>query len=126
MLQKDATGLVNAGILNLYNVFGVLRPVNMYTQTCSPAQQNYDTYERVLMAIVVIAQRNTKVLRNNSRKIRMVWKELCYGKAETLGDAENTATGWWYHLSTIRCGLRCSDVGQCGVVVFMKCYVDGV
>jgi hypothetical protein len=126
MLQKDATGLASAGILNLYNVFGVLRAVNMYTRTYSPAQQNYDTYDRVPLAIVVTAHSNTKVLRNDSGKIRLVWKELYYGRAERLGDVENTATGWWYNVSMIRSGMRCSDVGQCSVVVFMKCYVDGV
>ena len=31
---------------------------------------------------------------NNRRKIRVVWKELCYGKTETLEDAEE-AVRWW-------------------------------
>ena len=30
-------------------------------------------------------KKGTEILRNHSRK---VWKELCYGKAETLNDAE--------------------------------------
>jgi hypothetical protein len=28
----------------------------------------------------------------------MVWKELCYGKAETLEDLENMAIWWQYNL----------------------------
>jgi len=28
-------------------------------------------------------------------------KELCYGKAETLGDAEAVARGWQYNLEKI-------------------------
>jgi len=35
------------------------------------------------------------ILRMNIRiKIRKVWKELCYGKAETLEDAVEAAR-WW-------------------------------
>jgi hypothetical protein len=26
----------------------------------------------------------------------MVWKELCYGEAEMLGDVEDEARWWWY------------------------------
>jgi len=36
----------------------------------------------------VTAQEGTKVLGKYRRKIRKVWKELRYGKAETLEDAE--------------------------------------
>jgi len=32
------------------------------------------------------------------RKIWKVWKELCYGKAETLEDAEEAARWWRYNL----------------------------
>jgi len=40
------------------------------------------------MAGAVTAQGGTTVIGNNRVKIRRVWKELCYGKAETLKDAE--------------------------------------
>ena len=44
---------------------------------------------------VVTAREGTTILRMNIRiKIRKVWKELCYGKAETLEDAEEAAR-WW-------------------------------
>jgi len=46
----------------------------------------------------VTAQEGTKVLRKYRRKIRKVWKELCYGKTETLGDAEEAARWWRYNL----------------------------
>jgi len=39
-----------------------------------------------------------EILRNNRRKIRKVWKELYYGKAETLEDAEEAARWWRYNL----------------------------
>ena len=46
----------------------------------------------------VTAQGGTKVLGKYRRKIRKVWKELCYGKAETLEDAEGAARWWRYNL----------------------------
>jgi len=48
--------------------------------------------------VLVTAQIGTAILGNNRRKIRVVWKELCYGKAETLEDAEEAARGWRYNL----------------------------
>ena len=39
-----------------------------------------------------------EVLGNNGRTLRSVWKELCYGKTETLGDAEKAVRGWRYNL----------------------------
>lgn len=38
------------------------------------------------------------VPRNNRGKGHWVWKELCYAKAETLGDAEQAARWWRYTL----------------------------
>jgi len=52
ILQTDASGFAIAGILNQYDGFRVLRPVNFYTRKCSSAEQNYDTYDRELLAIV--------------------------------------------------------------------------
>jgi len=37
------------------------------------------------------------VLGNNGRKLRRVWKEMCYRKAETLGDAQEAARWWRYN-----------------------------
>ena len=52
ILQTDSSGFAIAGILNLYDGFGTLRPVNFYSRKCSPAEQNYDMYDRELLAIV--------------------------------------------------------------------------
>jgi len=39
------------------------------------------------------------IFRMNIRiKIRKVWKELCYGKAETLEDAKEAVRWWRYNL----------------------------
>jgi len=52
ILQKDESGFAIAGILNQYDGFGGLRPVNSYSRKCSSAEQNYGTYDRELLAIV--------------------------------------------------------------------------
>jgi hypothetical protein len=52
-LQTDASGFAIAGIINQFDGFGVLRPTSFYSRKCSPAEQNYDTYDRELLAIVV-------------------------------------------------------------------------
>jgi len=41
-----------------------------------------------------MAQEGTKILRNDGGRFLVALKELCYGKAETLGDAEAAARGW--------------------------------
>jgi hypothetical protein len=51
-LQTDASGFAIAGILNQFDGFGVLKPTSFYSWKCSPAEQNYDTYDRELLAIV--------------------------------------------------------------------------
>jgi len=68
---------------------------DMYAETWMPSMmwhemipwRDFISHERD----VVTAQEGTKVLRKYRRKIRKVWKELCYGKAETLEDAEEAA-----------------------------------
>jgi hypothetical protein len=52
ILQTGASGFAIAGILNQYDVFGVLGPVNFYSRKCSPAEQNNNTCNRKLLAIV--------------------------------------------------------------------------
>jgi hypothetical protein len=52
ILQMAMSGFVIAGIPNQYDVFGVLRPVNLYSRKCSSAKQNYNTNDWELLAIV--------------------------------------------------------------------------
>jgi hypothetical protein len=52
ILQTDASGFAFAGILNQYDGFGILCPVNLYSRKCSPTEQNYDMYNRELLAIM--------------------------------------------------------------------------
>jgi hypothetical protein len=48
--------------------------------------------------IIFTALESTKLLGNNERKLLVVSKKLCYGKAETLGDMEEAARWWQYNL----------------------------
>jgi hypothetical protein len=52
----------------------------------------------ILSGRTVTTLGSTKVHGNNRRNSLAVTKELCYGKAETLGDAEKAARWWWYNL----------------------------
>jgi hypothetical protein len=52
ILQTDASSFAIPGFLNQYDGFGTLRPVNFDSQKCIPAKQNYNTYDRELLAIV--------------------------------------------------------------------------
>jgi hypothetical protein len=45
-----------------------------------------------------MAQKGTKILRDNEGRFLVVSKELCYRKAETLKDAEDAARGWRYNV----------------------------
>jgi hypothetical protein len=45
ILQTDASGFAIAAILNQYEGFGILRPVNFYGRKRTGAEQNYDGYD---------------------------------------------------------------------------------
>jgi hypothetical protein len=52
-LQTNASGFAIAGILKRFNGVGVLRPTSFYSRKCTPAEQNYDTYDREFLTIRV-------------------------------------------------------------------------
>jgi hypothetical protein len=49
------------------------------------------------MKVPVTAQIGMKMLRDNGGRFLVVSKELCYGRAETLEDAEKGARVWRYN-----------------------------
>jgi len=69
ILQTDTSGIEFAGILNQYDVFGGLRAVNFYSRKCSPAEQNYDTYDRELLAIVETLKQSQHYLEGANYKV---------------------------------------------------------
>jgi hypothetical protein len=52
-LPTDASGFAIACIHNQFDGFRVLRPTSFDSRKCTRAEQNYDTYDRELLAIVV-------------------------------------------------------------------------
>jgi len=72
------------------------------TATCSllnhenECQRSVNTFRSCIFGVT--AQAGTMVPGNNRRRIRRVWKVLCYGKAETLEDVEEAARWWRYNL----------------------------
>jgi len=45
----------------------------------------------------VTALEDTRVLVDNGTDMERVWKELCYGNEETLGDTDEAARWWRYN-----------------------------
>jgi transposase InsO family protein len=52
IVETDASDYVSAGILSQYDDDGVLHPVAFYSRKHSPAECNYEIYDKELMAIV--------------------------------------------------------------------------
>jgi hypothetical protein len=52
IFSTHARAFATVGILNQHVVFRVLRPLDFYSRKCSPQEQNYNTYDRELLAIV--------------------------------------------------------------------------
>jgi len=69
ILQTDASGLAIAAIVNWYDGFGTLRPVNFYCRKCSPAGLNYDTYDRELLVSVDMMKHSRHYLDGADHKI---------------------------------------------------------
>ena len=69
ILQSDASGFAIAGILNQHDGFGILRPVNFHSRKYSPAEQNYDTYDRELLAIVEAMKQSRHYLEGDNHKV---------------------------------------------------------
>jgi transposase InsO family protein len=52
ILETDASDYVSAGVLSQYGDDGLLHPVAFYSKKHSPAESNYEIYDKELMAIV--------------------------------------------------------------------------
>jgi len=52
IVKMDGSGFTIASLLNQYNGFSIFRQVNIHRQEHCPYEQNYDTYDRELSAIV--------------------------------------------------------------------------
>jgi len=52
VLQTDARCVAVSGMLNQYDRFRLLWPVDIYSHKCSLPKQNYDKYDQELVAIV--------------------------------------------------------------------------
>src|SRR5690606_24525683 len=52
VLETDASDYVSAGILSQYSAAGVLHPVAFYSKKHSPAECNYEIYDKEMLAII--------------------------------------------------------------------------
>ena len=52
ILETDSSDYINTGILSQYNDDGVLYPVAFYSKNLTPAEYNYEIYNKELLAII--------------------------------------------------------------------------
>jgi hypothetical protein len=52
VLETDASDYVSAGVLSQYDDSGVLRPVAFFSKNHTPAECNYEIYDKELLAII--------------------------------------------------------------------------
>jgi hypothetical protein len=52
IVQTDASDFISARVLSQYDDNGVLHPIAFFSQKHSPAECNYEIYDKELMAIV--------------------------------------------------------------------------
>jgi len=69
IIETDTSDYVSAGVLSPYDDEGVLHPVAYFSKKHSPAECNYDIYDKVLMAIIKALQE---------------WRPECEGAAYAL------------------------------------------
>jgi hypothetical protein len=67
--QPYACGFAIAGSVNLYDRFGILRPINLYSQHCSPTEYNYHSYDWEILAIVERIQQLRYYLEGANQKV---------------------------------------------------------
>jgi hypothetical protein len=78
-LQTDASGFAIARFLNQFDAFGILRPTSFYSPECTSAEQNYDTYDRELLAIVASITQGRHHLEGARYKILIQCDHKCHG-----------------------------------------------
>jgi len=69
IVQTNVSGFAIATMLNQYDGFGILRPVNFDSRKCSPAKQNYDTYDQELLAIFETMKQWRHYLEGTNHKV---------------------------------------------------------
>ena len=52
VVEADSSDYVTGGILSQYNEDGVLHPVAYFSKRLSPAECNYEIYDKELLAII--------------------------------------------------------------------------
>jgi hypothetical protein len=52
IVETDASNYVSAGVLSQYDDAGILHPIAFFSKKHTPAECNYEIYDKELMAIV--------------------------------------------------------------------------
>ena len=79
VLEADASGYATGGVLSQYDEEGVLRPCAFFSQKNSPAECNYEIYEKELLAIIKCTRQWSAELRSAGRfRVLTDHKNLTY------------------------------------------------
>ena len=98
-IETDASDYVSAGIMSQYDESGTLHPVAFLTKKHSPAEFNYEIYDKELIAIVWEFEEWRPHLEGSSFPIQVLsdHKNLEYFKSTKLHNRRQAR--WSEHLS---------------------------
>ena len=71
-LETDASDYVSAGVISQYGDDGLLRPVAFYSKKHTPAECNYEIYDKELLAIVRCFEEWRPELEGSEQPIRVL------------------------------------------------------
>ena len=72
VVETDASDFVSGGVLSQYDDQGVLRPVAFFSQKHTPAECNYEIYDKELMAIVRAFEQWRPELEGSAEVIKVI------------------------------------------------------
>jgi hypothetical protein len=67
VVETDSSGYCNGGVMLQYDKDGVLRPCAYFSRKCSPAESNYEIYDKEMLAIINALQEWDAELRSVAR-----------------------------------------------------------
>jgi hypothetical protein len=81
VVECDASGMATGGVLMQYDDNGILRPVAFISKKMTPAEVNYEIYDKEMLAIIrCVEEWNTQLISLRQFTIRTDHRNLAYFK----------------------------------------------
>ena len=71
-MEMDASDYVSAGVISQYDANGIVHPVAFFSKKHSPAECNYEIYDKELMAIIRCFEEWRAELESSPHPIRVL------------------------------------------------------